>query len=76
MTNRGSLLTIEGTFEGDGLTLQGSQRSRDGKAELLRGTWKPEGGGVRETARTSADGGKAWRPLFDILFRPHAERKG
>mgnify|MGYP001792783868 CR=1 FL=1 len=37
VTNRGSLLAIEGTFEDDGLTLQGSQRSRDGKAEPLRG---------------------------------------
>jgi hypothetical protein len=27
--------------------------------------------GVRETAETSADGGTTWKPLFDLVFRPH-----
>ncbi len=27
--------------------------------------------GVRETAVTSADDGKTWAPLFDLVFRPH-----
>jgi ketosteroid isomerase-like protein len=71
LTNRGRLLTIEGGFQGDTLTLQGSQLSREGREEKLRGVWKREEGGVRETAQTSADGGATWRPLFDIHFRPH-----
>jgi len=31
----------------------------------------PQGGGVREIAHTSTDGGATWRPLFDIFFQPH-----
>jgi ketosteroid isomerase-like protein len=71
LTNEGRLLTIEGTFRGNSLTLQGSQISADGREEKLSGVWSPQDGGVRETAQTSADGGKTWRPLFDILFRRH-----
>lgn len=71
LTNQGRLLTIEGRFQDNSLTLQGSQLSADGREEKLRGTWAPGDGGVRETAQTSADGGKTWRPLFDITFRPH-----
>lgn len=37
-----------------------------------RGVWKPEKGGVRESAVTSADGGKTWEPWFDLMFRPAA----
>jgi hypothetical protein len=33
LTNRGRLLTIEGGFQGDSLTLQGSQLSSDGRDE-------------------------------------------
>jgi ketosteroid isomerase-like protein len=71
LTNKGRLLTIEGQFQGNSLNLQGSQLSPDGREEKLRGVWTPQEGGVRETAQTSADGGATWRPLFDILFRPH-----
>jgi hypothetical protein len=71
VTNRGQLLTIEGRFQGDRLTLQGLQRSADGPPATLRGFWMPQAGGVRETAHTSADAGATWRPLFDIFFQPH-----
>jgi ketosteroid isomerase-like protein len=30
-------------------------------------------GGVRETAVTSTDGGKSWKPWFDLVFRPHTK---
>ena len=69
VTNRGQLLSIEGRFERDRLTLQGSQLSADGRASLVRGVWAPEAGGVRETAHTSNDAGATWRPLFDVFFR-------
>jgi hypothetical protein len=41
----------------------------DGRSVLIRGVWKRAEGGVREAAETSDDGGKSWKPLFDILFR-------
>lgn len=69
VTNRGELLSIEGRFDGDRLTLQGPQRSKDGRASLVRGVWTPEAGGVRETAHTSVDGGATWKALFDVFFR-------
>jgi len=71
VTNRGRLLMIEGRFDGGTLTLQGPQTGAGGRKELIRGTWKREGDGVREIAHTSDDGGATWRPLFDILFLPH-----
>ncbi|MEO8430795.1 MAG: hypothetical protein ABI592_04740 [Acidobacteriota bacterium] len=71
VTNRGALLQIDGRFEGDRLTIQGAQRSAQGREDTLRALWKPQNGGVRETAEISSDGGKTWRPLFDILFRRH-----
>ena len=72
VTDRGRLLTIEGRFEGGALTLEGPQHADDGRRDLIRGTWKREDRGVRETAGIS-EGGGAWRPLFDILFLPHPE---
>jgi len=71
VTNRGQLLTIEGRFQGDRLTLQGPQLSSDGHEAIVRGVWTPQDGGVREICQTSADGGATWRPLFDIVFRHH-----
>jgi len=44
----------------------------DGKSKLIRGTWKSVAGGVRETAVSSTDDGKTWKPWFDLMFRPHA----
>jgi hypothetical protein len=71
VTNRGLLLTIEGTFRGDALTLEGALRSAGAPEKTIRGVWRPEPGGVREVAETSTDGGKTWQPLFDIHFRRH-----
>jgi hypothetical protein len=80
VTNRGQLLTIEGrreeALEGEPIVLEGEIPGADGKpAQRIRGLWKRQGEGVRETALTSADGGKSWQPLFDILFRPHHPTK-
>lgn len=73
VTNRGELLMIEGKFEGSEIVLNGSDRTSDGKERLVRGTWKPVDGGVREFAITSVDGGKSWTDWFDLMFRPHKE---
>ncbi len=71
VTNRGQLLVIEGGMRGDRMVLTGDYRAAaDGKPRLIRGVWARVEGGVRETAETSDDGGKTWKPLFDIVFRP------
>jgi ketosteroid isomerase-like protein len=70
VTNRGQLLTIEGRFQAGEMVLNGVDHAA-GRETLVRGTWKPENGDVRETAVTSADGGKTWKPWFDLVFRSH-----
>jgi hypothetical protein len=71
VTNRGELLTIEGSFKDREMILSGADQGADGKKRLVRGVWKPDAGGVRETAVQSLDGGKNWEPWFDLEFRPH-----
>ena len=71
VTNHGQLLTIEGTLQGESIVLTGENRSTDGKMTLIKGTWARVAQGVQETAETSSDNGKTWKPLFNIVFRPH-----
>lgn len=73
VTNRGSLLVIEGRMEGKRLVMYGDTRNADGQPLRLRAAWWPVAGGVRELAETSADAGKSWNTLFDITFRPHRD---
>lgn len=70
VTNRGELLAIEGKIDAGAMVLSGVDRQKAGRP-IVRGTWIPVDGGVRETAATSADGGKTWKPWFDLMFRPH-----
>ncbi|MGA8437753.1 MAG: nuclear transport factor 2 family protein [Candidatus Sulfotelmatobacter sp.] len=70
VTNRGKLLVIEGNFQAGAMVLSGVDYSAS-EQPRVRGTWKPVGGGVRETAVTSSDGGMTWKPWFDLVFRPH-----
>ncbi len=77
VTNRGQLLLLDGGLKGDSMVLTGTDRAADGATSLLRGIWYRQVGAVRETALRSTDGGKTWKPVFDILFRPHGQpRKG
>jgi ketosteroid isomerase-like protein len=70
VTNRGQLLTIEGKMEGGEMSLAGATQTPDGLENHVRGTWKPLNNGVvRETAVTSSDAGRTWKPWFDLLFR-------
>ncbi len=69
VTNRGELLTIEGNLRGQTMVLSGSDLDASGKQRCIRGEWKPVSSGVRETAFTSSDGGKTWKPWFDLIFR-------
>jgi hypothetical protein len=69
VTNRGELLVIEGKSEAGEMVLTGEDHVA---GTIVRGLWRPEKGGVRETAVTSSDGGKTWKPWFDLVFRPAA----
>jgi hypothetical protein len=71
VTNRGNLLVIEGGIQAGEMVLSGEDRSKEGEKRLVRGTWKPVEGGVREIAVRSIDDGKTWAPWFDLVFRPH-----
>jgi hypothetical protein len=71
VTNRGELLVIEGNRQGGEMVLSGADHTVSGAERHVRGTWKPEDGGVRETAVTSTDGGKTWNQWFDLRFRKH-----
>lgn len=68
VTNGGQLLVIEGGMDGNRMVLIGTDHATQ---VLLRGIWMPDQDRVRETAETSADHGKTWKPLFDIIFRKH-----
>ncbi len=73
VTNRGRLLVIEGNYRNGEMAMSGVDRTMDGKERHIRGVWRPVRDGVRETAATSTDGGKTWKPWFDMIFRKHAE---
>ena len=70
VTNRGQLLIIEGHMQDGAIVLAGTDRTASGEERRVRGIWKPVDGGVRETAFTSTDAGKTWKPWFDLMFRP------
>lgn len=71
VTNYGELLILEGRFEGGVLTMSGSALDKGGKRVWYRVAWSQQSTathGVREIAVTSNDGGRSWKPEFDILF--------
>ena len=63
VTNRGQMLVIEGKIENGEMVLTGEDHAT---GALVRGWWKPVNGEVRETAATSTDAGKTWKPSFDL----------
>jgi hypothetical protein len=73
VNDHGYLLTIEGRRQGHAVMLQGVDHQPNGKPRQVRGEWRSEDNGVRETAARSTDGGVTWVPWFDIVFLPHRE---
>jgi hypothetical protein len=76
ITNRGSMLLLDGKLDGGRMVLVATDYDERGDSSLVRGIWIPQRGSVRETAQRSRDGGKTWEPLFDIVFRPHNAAAG
>jgi ketosteroid isomerase-like protein len=72
LTNHGQILLLNGGLDGNQIVLNATEHTLEGGNKLIRGAWKPVEGGVRETAVTSLDEGKTWKPWFDLMFRPHA----
>jgi len=71
VTNRGQLLVLEGEQRDGKMTLRATESTASGPV-LWEGVWIPQANGeVRETARISSDGGKTWKPAFDMIFRKH-----
>jgi hypothetical protein len=70
VTNRGQLLLLDGDIRGGAIVLTGADRAA-GAAALVRGTWTATRDGAREVGVTSPDGGKTWRPWFDLSFQKH-----
>lgn len=75
LSSRGQIVFIHGTLQGEAMTLSGTDDSGGGH-RLVRGVWKPESGGVRETAERSSDDGKTWTPWFDLSFRKRSPLAG
>lgn len=76
VTNRGSLLLMDGHLEHGRMVLTGADRPAHGAASTLRVVWTPIAPAVRETCERSTDGGHTWTPVFDIIFRPHRPSAG
>lgn len=74
LTNRGQLLIIHGARQGEQMKFTGAFQGGSGNDPLVRASWIPTQGEVRETASRSIDGGKNWTPWFDLTFRPRKER--
>jgi hypothetical protein len=70
-TNRGQVLLLEGKLDGGKMVFRATEQTPSGPV-LWRAAWIPQGREVRETAETSSDGGKTWKPKFDIVFRRRA----
>jgi ketosteroid isomerase-like protein len=68
VTNRGEFLLLGGHFQDNQMVLTGADFTPDGKERQVRGVWKQVPGGIRETAVTSIDGGKTWKPWFDLIM--------
>ena len=68
LSNHGQIVVIHGALQGEAMILSGTDHSAAGN-RLVRGVWKPDSAGVRETAERSSDNGKTWTVWFDLSFR-------
>ena len=71
VTNRGTLLLLDGGLVNGRMEFTAAQRAADGSSSLVRVAWWTKGKTVRERAEESKDAGATWTPMFDIVFRAH-----
>jgi hypothetical protein len=64
----GQIVALEGGLKDAVMILAGPEEGTHAP-DLVRGVWKPEANGVRETAARSIDSGRTWRPWFDLKFQ-------
>ena len=73
--NRGTVLRLDGGFDGGRMVLSGETRDTAGARLLNRITWQETAPGeVRQLWETSADGGATWRAVFDGRYRKRGAR--
>lgn len=69
--NRGEQVRLNGTFDGDAVTLTGVEGGPGESGDLLqRATITPTDGGVHQSLDVSRDGGDSWKHAVDLIYRP------
>jgi len=68
VSTSGAIVSIKGKIHDGAMTLSGAEQGTH-SPDMVRGTWKPDNDGVREIGERSSDGGRTWKPWFDIEFR-------
>jgi hypothetical protein len=63
----GTLVVLEGGLKGDAMVMTG-EMVQDGKRQLDRMSWMPQGSKIRQLWETSSDGGKTWKTIFDVYY--------
>jgi hypothetical protein len=73
--NDGSASSSSPTIEGDSWSGPGTRTDREGKTHDLRFASRLSEDGSTDTGKMeySSDGGKTWKPWFDITFKKVAE---
>jgi hypothetical protein len=74
VTNGGTWLFMDGKMEGGSMVLI-AKIHKGGQESLMKSSWTHEGANVRETATLSSDNGATWKPMFDMIFKPHQDAK-
>jgi len=64
----GTLVVLEGGLKDGRMVMSGEMVGSDGKHELDRMSWTPQGGKIRQLWETSGDGGKTWKTIFDVYY--------
>src|SRR5580704_10690081 len=72
VTNGGTWLFMDGKMENGSMVLI-AKIHKNGQESLMKSSWTQQAGNVRETATLSADNGATWKPMFDMIFKPHQD---
>ena len=74
VTNGGTWLFMDGKMENGAMVLIAKIHKAD-KDSLMKSSWTRQDANVRETATLSTDNGATWKPMFDMIFKPHQDAK-